>query len=96
MCFLSLTTIGTESIFLVSVKVACGGTPAVAVTAALCGTAVILLPQKDKGEDTLSSIGVSSKCEENCQEENLGQGRASAVSQHVTKEVAVIWLTFDQ
>lgn len=72
--FLLLTTAGAESIFLVLVKVVCGGTPAVAIAAALCGTAVIFLSQKDKGEDTLSSVGVSSKCVQHCQDENWGQG----------------------
>lgn len=72
--FLPLTTTGTESIFLIIVKVVCGGTPAVAITAALCGTAVIFLPLKDEGEDALSSIGVSSKCVQNCEGENWGQG----------------------
>lgn len=72
--FLLLTTTGAESIFLVLVKVVCGGTPAVAVAAALCGTAVIFFPQKDEGEDTLSSVCVSSKCVENCQDESWGQG----------------------
>lgn len=72
--FLPLTTTGTESIFYVPVKVVCGGTPAVAVAAALCGTAVIFLPQKDEGEDTLGSVGVSSKCVQNCQDENQRQG----------------------
>lgn len=74
LCFLSLTSTGTESIFLVIVKAVCGGTPAVAITAALCGTAVIFLPQKDEGEDTFISVCVSSKCVQNCQDENWGQG----------------------
>lgn len=57
----SLTTTGTESIFLILVKVACGGTPAVTITAALCGTAVILLPQKGERENTWSSTSISIK-----------------------------------
>lgn len=68
--FLSLTTIGTESIFLIDVKVVCGGTPAVTITAALCGTAVILVSQKDKGKNTLFPICVSSKGEQDCHKKN--------------------------
>lgn len=68
--FLSLTSAWTESIFLVIVKVVCGGTPAVAIVSALRGTLVILIPQKDEGEDTFISIGISSKCVQNCQDEN--------------------------
>ena len=59
---LSLTATRAESILLVLVKVVCGGTPAETITTAHCGTAVIFIPQEDKGEDTLSSVGISSKC----------------------------------
>lgn len=79
--FLSLTSTGTESKFLVGVKVACGGTPAVTVTAALCGAAVIFFPQEDEGEDALGSVGISSKCVENCQDENVGRGWAGEASE---------------
>lgn len=72
--FLSLTSAGTESKFLVGVKVARGGTPAVTVTAALCGAAVVLFLQEDEGEDARGSVGVSTKCVENCQDENVGRG----------------------
>lgn len=68
--FLSLTTTGTEPKCLVIVKVACGGTPAVTVAAALCCAAVILLSQEDEGEDTWRSVGIPSKCGEDCQDEN--------------------------
>ena len=88
--FLSLTSTGTESILLVLVKVACGGTPAVTITAALCGTFVKLLVLKDEGEDTLSSVWVSSNCVENCREENWGQGWAGEASRHVAKANALI------
>lgn len=71
--FLSLTPTGTKSVCLVIVKVAGGGTPAVAVSAALRGTAVILLPQEDEGEDTLGSVSVSVNCVQNCQDDKNGR-----------------------
>lgn len=72
--FLLLTMTGTEAKFLVCVKVVCGGTPAVTIAAALCGAAVIFLPQKYEGEDALISASVSSKCVQYCQDEIYGQG----------------------
>lgn len=67
LCFLLPTTVGTEAICLVCVKVASGGTPAVSVAAALGGTALILLTQEGEGKDTGGSIRVSVKCVQDCE-----------------------------
>lgn len=65
----TFTSTGTETVFLVSVKVVGGGAPAVAITASLGGTAVVFLLQKREGEDTFVAVCVSSKGVQHCQGE---------------------------
>ncbi len=60
-----LTSVRTESILLISVKVSCSGTPAIPIISSICGARVIFFPQKHEGENTWCFVAVPVKREEN-------------------------------
>lgn len=65
-----LTSAGTETVFLVFIKVLCRGTPAVPIVTSLCGASIVCLAQKHEGENALGTIAVPIDCVQDCGENN--------------------------